>query len=247
MHSMISRHSAGLSRAFRSLLFVAAAGLLIAACTYRGGIDSPQTIKVTWFSYLNGDDIRQSCTEDSRYRARLVYNGRYNEQLRTYEITADRQGRALFVARAMGSNEVSNIFLGDPLEIWGWRRSETRLSEDQFIALERAFQESEVYRWAPDGLRLESDLFYWVAITCRDGQVSFNAWQHPSDRYRQIAFRDKLLALDETGVRFNPPRTIDPMYREKRQHRNYRAGNISGPYFELVVRDGELANTVAMF
>ncbi|MDX1555599.1 MAG: hypothetical protein R3212_06195, partial [Xanthomonadales bacterium] len=120
-------------------------------------------------------------------------------------------------------------------------------NEEEFIALERAFQASGVYGRAPDGLTLESDLFYWVAVSCRQGRVHFNAWQYPSDRFASLEFQDELLQLDETGIAYNKPRHIDPLYREKRQQRNYRAGNISGPYFELIVRGGEIGGVTRLF
>ena len=74
--------------------------ILLAGCTYRGDIDNPAVRKVSWFSYLDGTDIRTACAEGAPDSYRLVYNGRYEEQLRSYEITADGAGGAYLVARA---------------------------------------------------------------------------------------------------------------------------------------------------
>ena len=45
---------------------------ILAGCTYRGEIDQPATLKATWFSYLNGDDIRSACADGTPVRYRLV-------------------------------------------------------------------------------------------------------------------------------------------------------------------------------
>ena len=75
-----------------AMTLIVFAGALSAACTYRGDIDDPTTIKATWFSYLNGDDIRARCSESSGLRYRLIYNADYDEQLRSYEVIGDGAG-----------------------------------------------------------------------------------------------------------------------------------------------------------
>ena len=62
---------------------------VLAGCAYRGGIDQPVTLKATWFSYLNGDDIRSACVPGAPPKYRLVYNGNYDEQLRAYELVGE--------------------------------------------------------------------------------------------------------------------------------------------------------------
>src|SRR3546814_5070289 len=77
-----------LTQAARTLLRAAAVllpCLLLAACLYRGNIDDPMTIKATWLSYLNGDDMRAACVEGAPLQYRLIYNADYDEQLRSYE------------------------------------------------------------------------------------------------------------------------------------------------------------------
>ena len=59
---------------------------LTASCTYSGGIDNPFSKKFTWFSYINGDDIRKVCASLGADRYRFVYNGIYQIQTRTYDV-----------------------------------------------------------------------------------------------------------------------------------------------------------------
>ena len=59
---------------------------------------------MTWFSYVNGEDLRAQCSSDEPDRYRLIYNSKANAQLRTYEVRAagdggDRDGGAVVEAR----------------------------------------------------------------------------------------------------------------------------------------------------
>src|SRR5215813_11866815 len=106
--------------------------VLLAACSYHGDIDNPVVRKVAWFSYLDGTDIRNTCVEGSLGRYRLVYNGRYEEQLRSYEITADGAGGAYLVARAKGRANAFDVSLDDVLAPWRWRNSQVPLSPAEY-------------------------------------------------------------------------------------------------------------------
>src|SRR3546814_17861315 len=98
--------------------------LLLAACLYRGNIDDPMTIKATWLSYLNGDDMRAACVEGAPLQYRLIYNADYDEQLRSYEVTgtpgsAGDAGGGRLVVRVLGRRGIAGkgLTFSDPLEI----------------------------------------------------------------------------------------------------------------------------------
>ncbi|MDX1710912.1 MAG: hypothetical protein R3316_07205 [Rhodovibrionaceae bacterium] len=220
--------------------------LVLAACTYKGGADKPATFKFTWFSYVNGDDIRRQCTAETIFRARFVYNGSYNHQLRSYDVVSDGVGGAYVVARAMSGNNLTQFLRELSVDAWGWKKSEAKLNEAAFETLKTRFRESGVYGAAPRGLRLESDRYYWTSVVCQHGEVSFNAWQYPSERFAQLTFPKALLAADNTGVAFREPRELDPLRRPKKQQ-SPRAGDITGPYFELTVKENGLADLGGVF
>ncbi|MFX4447010.1 hypothetical protein ABTA86_19705, partial [Acinetobacter baumannii] len=71
-------------------LGLAAVGLV--ACASTGPVDNPIARTLTWFSYLNGDDIRNTCPAGVRDRYRFVYNGTFNSQVRTYDLVQDTGG-----------------------------------------------------------------------------------------------------------------------------------------------------------
>jgi hypothetical protein len=191
---------------------------VLAGCAYEGAIDQPVTIKATWFSYLNGDDIRSACTDGAPSWYRLVYNGNYYEQLRTYEVVTDGTGGAYYKARVQtGAGLDLTKFSFDGLQgIAGWITVQTRLIPVDLAALERALEASDAFGPAPVGLRLASEQFYWVASLCRDGQFHFNAWLYPSARAAGLRFPQVLLGHDGTGISVNPPREVAGIERVRR-------------------------------
>ena len=197
-------------RDFREILTIVlgTAALTVAGCAYRGDVDNPVVRKVAWFSYLDGADIRSGCAEGAPDSFRLVYNARYEEQLRSYEITADGTGGAYLVARAKAPANAFDISLDDVLAPWRWKKSEMRLSPDQYQRFLMLIEESGQFAGAPSGLRLFSGDFYWVGSACRNGVFAYDAWLYSRDEFREVRFADFLFSHDQTGLAVNPPRRI---------------------------------------
>jgi hypothetical protein len=209
----------GVVAAVLALSVVALLGL--SACAYRGGIDNPVVRKTQWFSYLDGDDIRTYCVENAPDSYRLVYNGRYDEQLRSYELTADGAGGASLTARAMQKvGDLTKMTLDDVLAPWRWQKAETRLNPADFQAFQKLLADGGFYAGAPAGLRLHSSEFYWIASGCRNGQFYFNAWRHPQQPFQRLKFPDFLYARDTTGIPVNPPRPVPPAEKYRNSGRN---------------------------
>jgi hypothetical protein len=189
-----------------SVLFL----LLLAGCTYRGQIDRPVTLKLTWFSYVAGDDIRAACVPGGPDSYRLIYNGSYTEQLRTYEVVGDGAGGGDYIARVMrGSGlDLTRFSLDDPQAVANWNVSRARLTPDDMSVLRAALADSRAFEKDSSGLRMASEQFFWTSAVCRDGQFQFNAWLYPSDRYARLRFPAVLFGHDRTGVPVNPPRKV---------------------------------------
>lgn len=225
-----------------------AALLLAAACTYRGNIDNPATLKATWLSYLNGDDIRATCGEGQPLQYRLIYNADYDEQLRSYEITGDGAGGARLVARALGPSGlvVNKMTLEDPLAFTRWQRSEAPLGASVVERLNAALEASGAFQPAPKGLQLFSKETYWISNLCRDGQFYFNAWRYPSERFDAIAFDELLFALDETGLPVRAPVAVRVGTSAKlNAPRRQEADDTRGNYFNVKVGDNGLTDRLA--
>jgi hypothetical protein len=180
----------------------------LAGCAYRGGVDEPVARRASWFSYLDGGGLREACGPGTIDRYRLVYNGRYTEQLRSYEVTGDGAGGAILVSRALDEANLIDLRLDDLQAPWRWKRSESRLSPAEMQEFIGRLGQSGLFDPPPEGLRLDSWKFYWVASGCRDGVFQYSAWVHPSPRWDALAFPEFLFARDGTGVAVNPPRPV---------------------------------------
>lgn len=191
--------------------------LLLAACGYQGGgLNAPFSQKLTWFSLLNGDDIRAACAPGAPERLRLVYNGRYHEQLRIYDLVASdpagpNAGGAELTARvqdAASYNKLGSIDLRSPLSAWQWQEASASLGREDYQRLQRALEQAGLGGPTPVGTELRSTRFYWIAIGCVGGEVWFQAWQDPETDVTRLPFVALLLAADRTGVPFNAPRPL---------------------------------------
>lgn len=214
-------------------LGLAAVGL--AACTYTGPVDNPIARNFTWFSYLNGDDIRKSCPAGVRDRYRFVYNGTFNSQVRTYDLVQDTAGGGGTLTIHIGERAdlVQWFVLPDPFSPWAGENRERPVDAATFQRIVAALDQSGFQAPAPDGAFLRSGDYYWVAVGCRGGQVKFQAWTNDGDQLSRLAFVGPLLALDDSGVAMTRPRP--------NPEAAFSSGGISsGQSFQLQVRGNGL-------
>lgn len=201
----------------RLALLIAAAGslLLTGACAYHGETGNPVARNLTWFSYLNGDDIRQQCAAGGADRYRFVYNGIYTEQVRSYDVMSDAgDADPVLQVQVLGRRgQVGRIPLDSPSGVfapWSGHVETVHMRAVDVQNLRAAMQAGGVFRPLTKRLELSSDAFYWVVTACTGGTVSFNAYLWPSTRFEQAAFPNLLFAWDPTGIPVNPARHADP-------------------------------------
>ena len=193
----------------RRLTLIAIA--MLSACTYTGGTD-PVSRKLSWFSYLNGDDIREACTPGAPNQVRLVYNGIQIEQVRTYDI-ADDAGAPVMRVRILGQGKFNTLkfdSMASVFEPWTGQSETVVLPHDAWRTIATTMKESGALQAPPDGLDLKPYDFYWITDSCLDGQFRFNAFRWPSAEFRDATFPGLVLGWDVTGVPINPPRKVDP-------------------------------------
>jgi len=236
----------------RAILPSAAIFLALSGCAYRGDIDNPATLKATWFSYLNGDDIRAACVEGAPLSYRLVYNSDYDLQIRSYEVvgngSGDGSGGARLTARVLGESglDISRVTLADPQAFARWTKSEAPLGASVVARLNAALEASGAFEAAPKGLQLFSKETYWISSLCRDGRFYFNAWRYPSERFDRIGFDSLLFALDETGIPVRDPVAVPLGTSAKlRSPQGQEAVDSRGNYFNVKVGDNGLTGHLA--
>ena len=212
--SFVSR-CAGLA----ALMLVLLVALTSGGCAYRGRDDAISQ-RFTWFSYMNGNDIRTVCVPGAVDRFRFVYNGVYIQQARTYDIAPKENGEGyLLRVRVLGPSDLSNVgidpatIIEDPLELlapFAGRKTTLTLGGRDIDTLVASLTQSGFFQPAPSGLYLRSEDFFWVGVACIGGRMAFNAWRWPSQGFAALTFPKLLLSWDETGIPINPPRNLAP-------------------------------------
>ena len=83
------------------------AGAALAACSYSGLPGDPVLRRLSYFSFLAADDIREACAQGGAERYRFVYNADYSLQVRLYEIAVDPgTGEGRQITRVLGGRRV---------------------------------------------------------------------------------------------------------------------------------------------
>jgi len=206
---------------------------VLSACAYTGsdeGFYQPITRKLTWFSFVAGDDIRAGCAASQEDRYRLVYNGVYNEQVRAYDLVKSAEpGRYNMKIQVTGEADLSNLTteLSSPdlLKPWRPKVSSTNLPQRDFELFVRALNSSDFFDSPPPSEKLPSIGFYWVVSGCRAGKFYINAYLWPSKRYQGIVFEKLVNTWDFTDIPINPPRetTVFDVYgtNDEEEFRNH--------------------------
>jgi hypothetical protein len=214
----------------------------LSACSYGGRSENPLAQSMTWFSYLDAGDLRKACVAGAPDAYRIAYNGNYEEQLRTYDVTGIGPNGARMAVRLRGkTGDVLNFRIQDPLRSWQGSQTEVPLSPAELAALSKALQISGAFAPAPVGLELKSQGFYWIVAACENGRFSYNAWQWPGAAYDKLTFPGVLYTLDRTGVPLNEPRDTSPQYPVGRDPGD------QPNHFQLRVGKDGIANLLTVF
>lgn len=180
---------------------------MVAACASQGPTDDPIARKLQWFSYLEGGDLRAACGPDAPARYRLVYNGVYAEQVRTYDLDS---GGVLGVRVIEPANlrdvEVRFEKPADLLGPWRGKGASRVLSADQTAALVAALDRDGAFGPPAVGTELSSRGFFWTIAACHEGRYHFTGLTWPSPAWDAATFGDALFALDPSPIDVNPPR-----------------------------------------
>ncbi len=215
--------------------------LALGACTYRPGADNPVARSLTWFSYAGADDIRADCRPGAADRLRLIYNGDYDEQVRSYDVTAVAAGGGKVEIRVRGPQDLTRgVLLFDLFGPWRAEGRLVRIGSNELAELRRALGDSGLRQPAPSHLRLESSEYYWLASVCLDGRFTVNAWKYPSPRFEALSFPAVLLRHDSTGIALEPPQPAN-QYPDQQTDRYLEFG------FEFEVHGNRLLGGGAAF
>ncbi len=202
-----------MSTVLRFSCFIGILIVLLAGCTYKAENESLLARKLTWFSYLNGDDLRARCSPGAPDMLRLVYNAVYVEQVRTYDIETavshDPTQRNRMDIRVIGPANLSLLVTDEKnslLAPWRGAASSIWLRDADMSRLWQSLSASNAFGPAPQGLQASGEDFFWIISVCRAGSFHFNAYKWPSEQFDAIQFDDLLFAWDMSDIAVNRPR-----------------------------------------
>lgn len=183
---------------------------ILSGCAFEGGGDvtNPVARNLSWFSYLNAQDIRDRCVEGAPNRYRLVLNAGYGVHVRTYDLIGREDGGEALM-RVFGETVQGGRFqLDDLFGPWRGQIHRGDVAPESLDRLREALAADGALERPPVGKQLASDSVYWVADLCLDGRFHYHAWEAgPGDR--QLAFPDVLRTIDRTGVAWPDPGILD--------------------------------------
>ena len=206
------------------LLSLMTAVFVLGGCEYAGPAGDPVSRNVGWFDYVGGEGLKAACGPGAATRLRFVYNGIYDQQIRSYDVRELRDGRnAALSAWARGDGDLTKgIVFPNLLSPWQGTRVESVRTAQAMSDLRAALAKDRFTSFKPVGLRLPSNEFYWVAVGCIDGRFHANAWMYPSDRFKTLTFPAILLANDRTGIEFRKSRPVNQREDDPTRHEGNR-------------------------
>jgi len=212
---------------------VGAIAVLLSGCASSGPPDNPIVRKFSWYSYLEGGDIRATCGSAAANQYRMVYNGVFTEQVRTYDISADGH-LEVGVIEPAHLDHLSVSSLSDLLNPWRAKTANRMVSSAQVDDIANALQHDGAFGAPAVGTELSSRGFYWTIAACHQGQYHFTALAWPSPAWDSATFPDVLLALDPSAIAVNPPRDTGPLRTTARRSQ----GNFANEFHTKVGTNG---------
>lgn len=192
--------------ALMSLVSALVAGVVLAACSYSGPPGDPVSRRLSYFSFLAADDIREACEQGGPERYRFVYNAEYSRQVRLYDVVVDpSSGAGRQTTRVLGGRRIGPFQFG--FENWLLEQASYRaaLGAADLDALRDALAAARFAEPPPARVELWSDDYYWLVSGCVGGRFHQNGYARPSARYEVLRFAEALLAHDGSGIALAVP------------------------------------------
>lgn len=169
-----------------SIAAVAALAVL-AGCTATGEVRDPAVRRLTWFSYVSGDDMQ---CETGLERLRLVQNAIWDEDVRVIDVV-ETPGAGYAVRELRFRNpdwsEVS-VDLANPSLPWRGEEKTGTWSAAEMQRVSGAVAADGGYARLDKPVELEGQGFFWTLAACKDGAKAFHAWAYPSEAYAKLGF-----------------------------------------------------------
>ncbi len=185
-----------------------------AGCAPTGDVQDPAVRRLTWFSYISGDDMQCETGID---RMRLVQNAIWDEDVRVVEATevpgADAEVRENRLLR-LDLTDI-RIDMDAPRAPWRGDVREGRWTKAQYGAVVDALKADGAFAPLDRSVTLKGQGFFWTGTGCVGGKRWFHAWAYPSAAYDALTFPKVLAALVPSGQAFAVAHPVEQSYPEQ--------------------------------
>ncbi len=209
-----------LTLAMASVVFPAVG--ILAGCSSTGSVDNPVVRRLSWFSFISGDDLRDAC-QVGETNIRLTNNANYREDVRVLAIHRDGQGQWQLDEDVMQAVNWANIVL-DPNKLhlpWQPEKFSAKLTDEQADAVVQALTQDQAFVPLVGRVPLNSRSYFWTGAGCMNGQPWFHAWAYPSAAYANLTFPAVLEELQPSGRPFAPAQVEDDYPSDDRNYREF--------------------------
>ncbi|MBN2752847.1 MAG: hypothetical protein JXQ84_09085 [Rhodospirillaceae bacterium] len=191
----------------------ALSAMVLTGCASSGDVSDPVVRRLTWFSFLSGDDLRSSCAPGMT-SLRLVHNAVWDEDVRVIEARRGADGATQAREQLFLRIDWSNVTIGGDAGPLPWRGEtfETRWTVEQTAAIIAALGADGAFTPLPAPLQLEGQGFFWTGTGCLNGKPWFHAWAYPSSAYDGLRFPAVLASLLPSGRAFAVAHSVDEAY-----------------------------------
>jgi hypothetical protein len=188
--------------------------LFLGACSYSNKEDqSPLARKLSWFSYLASNDIREKCGKTGVSQFRFVYNGMYLEQVRAYDLGPIHGDLARLKIKITQKADLSFLEMDtkkmDFLKPWKPIQSNTDIRKIDVELLIKSLERVAFLSPSKSVTRLPSKDFYWLVTACVRGVFSQRAYLWPQYKFEDLDFISLLKSWDFSSIPYNPTRKTD--------------------------------------
>jgi len=128
--------------------------------------------------------------------------------LRIYQVGGSENNFSVRVINAPDLSDISVSSGVDLLNPWRGMKKEKDISSEDVMQLTEAMKNDGIFGPPAVGLRVSSKGFFWTVAACHEGNFYFTALRWPGEEFENATFPAMLLALDESNIKVNQPRTV---------------------------------------
>lgn len=183
-------------------------------CAPTGNVEDPAVRRLTWFSYISGDDMQCETGPD---RIRLVHNAIWDEDVRVIEATEVPGADAKVAETLLLRIDWTDIRIDPeaPQGPWRGKVHEGGWSKAQYASVVDALNADGAFQPLAQPVTLNGQGFFWTGAGCMGGKRWFHAWAYPSAAYDALAFPKVVGGLVPSGTAFAVAHPVEQSYPEQ--------------------------------